>query len=161
MFLFAKNKQLSGIYILYIISLILNVVPNIILSSFGSVLFFVIFIVTFIFKLSSPKDSVEYSHYAYLIKTIGIFALFVFIGIIFAYYLGDHTIINNMMTSAINGMVPDINNLSSIIMDYTHVNKYIFGIIFLPITIYLFYRLGKGLYLARKNEKVFNLKSWI
>lgn len=161
MFLLAKNKQTTSIYILYIASLIMSVVPNTIISSFSSVLFLVVFIATYILKYNADKQSTNYSHYAYLTKTIWIFSLFVMIGTVIAYYLGDHSIINNMVDSVMNGIVMSVEEMSYRLMEYGYANKYIFGIIFAPVTLHLFYRLGKGLHLAHKDKAIPNPKSWI
>lgn len=161
MFLLAKDKQLTGIYIIYIASLIMNVAPNIAISSFGALLFMVVFLATYVLKFTAKKDSVEYSHYVYLIKTIWIFSLFVLVGCFAAYYFGDHTIINNIMTDTMNGNVTSVENMSSSLIEYARANKYFFGLIFLPVTLHLMYRLGKGVYLARKDFPIENPKSWL
>ena len=161
MFLFAKDKQTTSLYVLYIVSLIMNVVPNITISSFGALLFLVVFVGTYILKFTSKKESTHYSHYAYLTKTIWIFTLFVMISMVAAYYFGDHTIINNMVSSVTSGNMVSVEQMSMAIMDYANANKYVFGLIFLPVTVHLFYRLGKGLYLARKDEPIPNPKSWL
>ena len=160
MILFAKNKELVGIYLLYIISLILNVVPNTAMASFGALLFIVLFIATYVQRARSKEKPVEYSHYQYIIKTIWIFSLFFLVGAITAYFLADHSIINNMTDLIMKGTMMTPEQMTSLTMDYARANKFVFGIIFIPITIHVFYRLGKCFFLARKNESIPNLKSW-
>ncbi len=160
MILFADNKELAGIYLLYIISLILNVVPNTALATFGALLFLVLFIATYVQRARSKEKPVEYSHYQYIIKTIWIFSLFFVVGAIAAYFLADHSIINNMTDLIMQGTMMTPEQMTSLTFDYARANKFVFGGIFVPITIYVFYRLGKGFFLARKNVEIQNLKNW-
>ena len=161
MFLFAKNKEITSIYLLYIVSLIMNIIPHITISSFGTIILLVVFVATYILRRKAPNDSINHTHYAYLIKTIWIFSLFVLLGILLSYYLGDHTIINNVVSNVNNGQMITQQAFSIELMKYANANKYVFGLIFTPITLHLFYRLGKGIHKARQNLPITNLRTWI
>ena len=161
MFLLSQNNNIVTVYAALILAIFMNFIPSLTIQSWGGVLFLITFLVTYIFKFNTDKESFDYNHYSYITKTIWIFSLFSFIGIILAYLLGDHTLINQLVNDIKNGTIPTNQDIFDVTMAYGRQNILLFAVIFLPITFYLLYRLGKGVHLARQNKIIPNLKSWI
>jgi len=161
MALLSDNKTLSSLYGTYIVAIILNFMPSVMVQTIGGILFIATFIYTYIVRYRSKKETIENDHARYLIKTVWIFSLFTVIGIIIAYGLGDHSIIYQFMNDIMqNGLIPAEDQIMQILIDYTQVNLVLFALIFLPITLYLFYRFAKGMRAAQRNKKPDNLNSW-
>ena len=158
---FEKNNQVTGIYVLYIISIILNLIPIFSLASLGIVLFLVTFITNYILKYTSKKDMADYSHYAYMTKTIWIFSFLVLIGLGLSYFIGDHTIVINMMQSAQSGVLFTSEQIMGLSASYLKANALLFAGYFLPTTFYLVYRMVKGAYESYTGDDIENPNSWL
>ncbi len=158
---FNKNNEVTGIYVLYVVSIIMNLIPIFSIASFGILIFFVTFITNYILKFTRDKQSADYSHYAYMTKTIWIFSFFVLIGLGLSYFIGDHSIVINMMHSAQSGVMFTSDQLMSLSADYLKANMVLFGGYFIPVTLHLIYRMAKGSYKSYKGQAITNLKSWI
>ena len=158
---FEKNNQVTGIYILYILSIILNLIPIFSLASLGILLFLITFVANYILKYTAQKDMADYSHYAYMTKTIWIFSLLVLIGCGLAYFFGDHSIITNMIASAHAGVLLTSDQIMALSASYLKANALLFAGYFLPITFYLVYRMIKGAYESYTGDDIENPKSWL
>lgn len=160
MILMSQNKNIVILYMIFIASVLMNFIPSMVIQSWGGILFFISFIATYISKFKAEKGSIKHTHYSYIIKTIWIFSLFTFIGIVLAYALGDHTTINILTADFQSGRIPSNQEMTDALIKYGMENITLFLIIFLPIMLHVLYRLGNGLLLARSN-KLPSLKSWI
>jgi uncharacterized membrane protein len=135
-------------------------VPYFTIATMGLILFLVVFVIIYLYKSSLDKDSFDWAHCHYMTKTIWIFSLFALITIIAAYLLGDHSVINHFAERIANGHTPPKREMMLVLGAYSRDNLMLFVLLFIPVTIYLVYRLGKGAYKARKGILP-NLKSWI
>ena len=160
MILFAKKKQVAGVYILYIASIIMNLIPVFSIAFLGVLLFLVSFIANYILKYSADKQSMDYGHYAYMTKTIWIFSFLVLIGLVLSYFIGDHAVIINMMQSAQSGVIYSADEMMALSADYIKSNMVLFAY-FIPVTLHLIYRMAKGFYKAHKGLPIKNPKSWL
>lgn len=158
---FENNKQVTGIYILYIASIIMNLLPIFSIATLGMLLFLVTFIANYILKFKADKQNADHGHYTYMTKTIWIFSLLVLIGLVLSYFIGDHTIVQNMMKSAQSGIIYTSEQMMSMTADYIKDNALLFGGYFLPVTFYLIYRMGRGLYESMTGQVIDNPKGWL
>ena len=158
---FEKNNQVTGIYGLYIVSIIMNLLPIFSIATLGMLLFLITLIANYILKFSANKETFDYTHYAYMTKTIWIFSLLVLIGLVLSYFIGDHTIVHNMIQSAQSGVIYSSEQMMGMTADYIKDNMLLFGGYFLPVTFYLIYRMGRGLYESMTGQTIDNPKSWL
>lgn len=143
------------------ISIILNTVPVSIISSFGSLLFIVIFIATYVYKSKAPEDSLIHNHMRFIIKSIWVSSLILLVGMIASYLLADHTIIHQTYNTIMSGTYLTQEQIHGLIMDYMKANLFVFILTLTPCLIYLLYRLSKGILHARKGYIIPDLKSWM
>lgn len=160
MILLSQNKNIILLYLIFIVSILMNFVPSIIIQSWGGILFLISFIATYIAKFGADKDSFQHAHYSYIIKTVWIFSFFSFFGILAAYFFGDHSIIHSLTADVQSGIIPTNDKIIDTLIEYGTHNIVLFLTLFVPIILYALYRLGKGLLLARNNQTP-SLKSWI
>ena len=159
-----KNKEKSNIMTLYIgliISTIFNFVPLASAQVFGSVFFLMILITAYIYRAKSEEDTLQNSHSHYIIKTIWIFSLFLFIGIILAGLFSDNTALQSTIDNAKSGIMMSEAELENILANYFQNNFLVFALTIGPSFLYFIYRLYKGVTHAKNNTPITNLKSWM
>ena len=161
MFSFHHNKEIASIYVLYMVSWIMSVIPHTTTASFGTVLVFVTFISIYILRNQSKEDSIAYSHYVTMIKTTWISSLMAVVGIVICFFMADQSVLNNMMQSAMSGIIPSKNQMALLAENYMRTNMFLFLAVFSPMLMYLFYRLGKGLYILSQGLPITNPRSWL
>lgn len=161
MFLLTGHKNIVGIYALFILSIILNFVPSMIIQGFGGFLFFFMLIVAYIIKFKSDDDSFDKAHAKYMTKTVWIFSLFLLIGMFLALFFGNHDAITNAANGIQSGNILNDEEMMVLLIEYGQTNLLVFLGIFFPIMAYALYRFGKGIHLARSNKIPTNPKSWL
>ena len=100
-----NHKNAATLYLAFILAVALNFVPSIAAQTIGGVLFLMAFIMTYVLKYSTEKDTIDFAHYNYLTKTIWIFSFFTLIAIILSTMLADNTVINEMTTNIQSGVI--------------------------------------------------------
>lgn len=158
---FENNNQVTSMYALYIISIIMNLLPIFSIATLGMFIFLVTFIANYILKFKADNQSADHGHYTYMAKTIWIFSFLVLIGLVLSYFIGDHTIVNNMIQSAQNGIMYTSEQMMGMTADYIKDNALLFGGYFLPVIFYLIYRMGRGLYESMTGQVIDNPKGWL
>lgn len=156
-----KNSIVVQFYIIYLVSVFLNFVPSHLISTFGSLLFLVIFIATYIYRSKHKENNFIHSHMVFIIKSIWISSLILIVGIILAYLLGDHSIIETAIAGVKRNIYLTEYQINEILMNYLKHNAVIFGLTLMPAIIYLIYRLARGLKNAKQQKPIKNLKSWL
>lgn len=156
-----EQKNIIQIYSVYLVSIICSFLPFGVISSFGSLLFIIIFIATYIYIVKANEDSLTKNHMHYILKSIWISSLLLLIGIMAAYLLGDHSLIHQTMDSVKQGMFLTEEQINNLLMQYMMNNFLVFCTAFAPSLLYLFYRLVKGAIKAKDNLIISNLKSWL
>ncbi len=155
-----EQKTIIQIYISFLIAIICNFIPSTIIQSFGGILFFILIIVIYIYRYRSNEGTLMYSHTYYLIKSFWISSLFLLIGMAGAFFLADHTLINETVNNILNGALLDEDQINTVIMNYLYDNILVFCLMLLPSLIYLTYRVIKGIILAKKEHLILNPKNW-
>ncbi len=155
-----EQKKIITLYGLFIISVIFNFTPSQQINMIGSIIFIICFIALYIFRKRSKKSSLTYSHSSYIIKSIWVSSLFLFIGMIVAGIVGDHSIVQNTVDTLTNGEVLTEAEINSIMLEYTKANLLTFAVSLIPGIIYLLYRLGKGTKLCLQNTSITNHGNW-
>jgi len=159
--IFDKNNQVTGMYVLYVASIIMNLVPIFSIASLGAILFLVTFVANYILKFTSNKQSADFTHYHFMTQTIWIFSFLVLIGLGLSYFWGDHSIIANIMQAAQSGVIYTKEQLMDLSASYIQANIFLFGGYFIPVSLYLTYRMGKGFYKSYKKQAIINFRSWL
>ncbi len=154
------QKNILSLYVGIFISIILNFVPVYSVQVFGFVFFFASLISCYIYRSRSKENSLQHSHAVYLIKTIWIFSLFLFIGIIAAGLLADNSSIHAIIDQASNGIMPNERAMEEVLINYMKNNMLVFMVTIGSSFIYAFYRLYKGMLLVKNNNIISNTKSW-
>ena len=154
-----KNTALQ-IYGVYLISLICNIVPSNAIQTFGMVLFIIIFIATYIYRSKSEENSLMNTHMRYIIKSIWVSSIFLMIGMIGAYLLADHSIVNQTVNAVKQGMMFSEDQINDLLLTYCKANSFVFIATLSPSLIYLTYRLIKGMLITKNNAPITNLKNW-
>jgi uncharacterized membrane protein len=154
------QKTLLQIYVAYLISLICNIIPSSTVQTFGMILFIIIFIATYFYRSKSEENSLINTHMQYIIKNIWISSMFLIIGMIAAYLLADHSIINQTMNAIQQGIIPSEDQINDLLLTYFKFNIFVFIATLSPSLIYLAYRLINGMVKAKENSPIINLKNW-
>lgn len=154
------QKNTLHLYIVFIISLICNVIPSTAIQFFGALLFIVALIAAYFYRAKHNKNTLVYTHMHFLIKTVWISSLFLAIGILAAVILADHSLIHQTTDQVMNGMFLDEARLHSILADYTKTNLMIFILTLSPSLLYFLYRLVKGIMAVQDNKLMPNPKDW-
>jgi len=157
------NKEKINMITLYIglfISTIFNFVPIASAQIFGGLFFLVLLIAAYIYRYGSEDRTLQNSHARYIIKTIWIFSLFLFIGIILAGLFSDNTALQNTIDNAKNGIITSEAELENIFGRYIQENIFIFLPTLGPSFLYFIYRLYKGCIQVKNNAPITNLKNW-
>jgi len=97
----------------------------------------------------------------YFVKSFWISSLALLVGIIFAAFLSDNTLIHNIVDSFTSGILLSKHEMNIVLMQYARKNIIVLLLTISPSIIYLFYRIIKGMILANKNQFIPNLKSWL
>ena len=155
------KKNVLIIYAIYIISIILNVIPSTFIQTLGLFSFFTVFIITYIYKSKMKENIFVYSHMKFILKSIWVSSLILLIGMVAAYFWADHSIIYQTVNTVQNGIFLTESQINGLIMDYMRANIFVFIITLTPCLIYLIYRLTKGTSLAKTNQHIDNLKTWL
>lgn len=155
------QKTVLQIYIAYLASIIMSFIPSSPLSTFGTILFVIIFIATYYYRRKSSAGEFTYTHMQFILKTIWISSLILIVGMAAAYLLANHTIIYQTYESIKGGLFLNEDQINGLIMDYFRANIFVFLLTLSPSLIYLGYRFIKGIIFAKNNQKIENLKSWI
>ncbi|MEM6811065.1 MAG: hypothetical protein AAF549_01215 [Pseudomonadota bacterium] len=147
-------------YTFFIISVLMNFYPSLFIQTLGGILFMITIFLCMILKYV-VKEDFDKNHLAYLLKTIWVFSFFTIAGVVLLFIFGKHQTLTQISEEYLNqGFVPTNEELFNILYDYSIENIMPLFIIFMPIAIYLLYRLSKGIYLLLQNESPENLKNW-
>ena len=155
-----QQQNMLTLYIGLFISTIFQFIPSAGAQLFGVLFFVILLIASYIYRAQASQDSLQHSHSGYITKTIWIFSIFLLIGMIIASFLADNTAINDTMDKAKNGIMMSDTELNSIMSGYIKNNLWVFISTLGPSFIYFFYRLAKGLNLARHNKNIPDTKNW-
>jgi len=147
-------------YSSFFAALIMNFIPSFTIQTIGGLLFFFLFILSYILKYNAKKESFEYAHYAYITKTIWIFSLFLTIGVLVAAVFADNSNIHELTANLMNGIILTEEQMIQKLVQYGMRNLLLFLLIFIPITLYFAYRLIKGAYYIQKDTPPANPKNW-
>ena len=120
-----------------------------------------ILITAYIYRAKSEEETLQNSHSHYIIKTIWIFSLFLFIGIILAGLFSDNTALQNTIDNAKSGIMMSEAELENILANYFQNNFLVFALTIGPSFLYFIYRLYKGVTYAKNDTPITNLKSWM
>jgi uncharacterized membrane protein len=156
-----SQQNMLTLYIGLFISAIFQFIPSAGAQVFGVLFFGVLLIAAYVYRTGADEDSLQYSHAQYVIKSIWIFSLFLFIGVMLASVLADNTAIQETMDKAKGGVMMSESELESIMSGYVKNNLWVFITSLGPSFIYFFYRLIKGVKLVRQNTNIPNPKSWV
>lgn len=167
-----ERKKILKIYIGFFAVIILQFVPVTILQLMALAAAIILLILMYSYKDKSDKDTLSYNHMIYLIKTFWVGSLFMAIGtLIFTYIVwqfGDHSDYMALIKKAAYGEFYDRSQIEKavrIMMEkYLEKNMGLFikaGLVCIgPSLLYLFFRLGKGLLQARKNNVLEHPTHW-
>ncbi len=156
------EPRIKNLYIGFAVCILLTSMPNATLQNIAA-LFSIVFIITaYVLRKKLTLDSFEHSHANYIIRTFWIWSAALFVGIMVAGIIiskyGDMSAIEQLISAAANGNVPDENASNQAAQDYFQTNlQLILKTTFLclcPAQIYGAWSLYKGFLLAQKSLKI-------
>lgn len=172
------KKHIINLYAAFAVSILLTFIPSLIFGVVALLFFTGVLITAYILRGKAEDGSLMQNHSDYMIRTIWISALyaFIFTGFGSAYMLPniDYSpfdicaqnfagIIDSSMTT-----MPSTQEMMDQIMpcmnDFMTINHSVFtlalAISAIPVIIFLFIRLYRGLSRANKGYRISNVKSW-
>jgi len=155
-----EQTNILSVYIVFTAAVIMNCIPSTVISTLGFILLFVILIAIYVYRARSDKDSLRYSHMAFLIKSFWVSSLLLLIGMIAAYFLGDHSSVINAYESIFKGSYLTEEQINNILSTYLHDNLTVFLLTLGPSLLYLAYRIYRGVMLIKSNLPIPNPKNW-
>jgi uncharacterized membrane protein len=155
-----QQKNILTVYIGLIICAIFQFVPFFGAQLFSALFFIILFISAYTYRARANEDSLQKTHTGYIIKTIWIFSLFLFLGMILASILADSTSIHDTLDKAKNGVMMSEVELNAIMAGYMKTNLWVFISCLGPSFMYFIYRLTKGIRLVRNYQHITDTKNW-
>jgi len=157
----AKDQyDVLGIYIAFMLSILSNFIPLVMVQMIGGILFFVTIVAIYFIRWKSTNASFKHNHMDYLIKTFWVASLILLIGIVFAVFFADHTVINNVVDGMENGIPFTQEELNIVLLNYAKDNVLTFALSIGPCFLYIFYRTVRGMIETMNYNKIENIKSW-
>lgn len=158
-----QKKEISTtiqIYGGFILAIILNFVPLVSAQMIGALLLFILVIATYIKRKRTKSDFIK-NHMSFMIKGFWVSSLMLLIGILAAYILGDHSVINGIMASVEDGQIITEPLMEAALMQYTRDNYLVFALCLTPPFIYLVARAWRGIMRAKQSAQFENPKAWL
>lgn len=163
------KKTITNLYGMFAASIIMQFIPMMIMQGFGLVLFIVVMIAAYIYRIGKDKQTLIWNHMTYVIGTIWISSTMLAIGTAIGGYVmymnGDNTAFHTMTQQILNGVALTESQVMAVFKNYMNDNMgllVITGIVSIgPGVAYLIYRFFKGLERAMKGARLANPKSWL
>ena len=158
-----ESSKVQNIYAALIAAFVLNFVPSFLVQVIASLVFMGVFISLYVFRRLAEKESLIDNHMTYLIRSVWIGGLFVILGTIVSafYFIGsigfdEYARLGQKAIEQGDSMAfPDV--FHSAYPDEVFISV---AITFAPGTIYLAFRLAKGLSRAIKGYRIANPTAW-
>lgn len=164
-----EQKNVTQFYGAFAASVICNFIPLAIVQIFGWSLMLAVLIGAYIYKARSKLDSLAYNHMTYIIGTIWIGSLLLFLGMLVATYWvyaqGDHTVIEGLIATVNSGTIVSEAEMTSVLHSYMQQNYKLLMTVTLstvgPAVLYVVYRTACGLSRASKGYRMAKPAGWL
>jgi len=162
-------------YTAWLIAFVLTLVPSLMMGAVATILLIVLLIAAYVIRGRMSEGGLAHHHINYIIRTVWIGGLYavVFTLIASAYMVPniDYAAFNACAERIVNSGVQSASTEEMAAMaqpcmdEFVAANKGVFWIAMLisalPVLAFFFYRLGKGLMAARRDEEVSGAQSWL
>lgn len=164
-----KRLIVLGFYWMCLLAALFSFIPLMVTMNIGFTAIFLILIAAYVRRSYTEEDSFEHHHLTFIIRSLWIYSLFASIGLIGGGWMvwenGDREAIDTLVNAVMGGAIPTEADFDQTARAYMIDNQALMHkalvMWMFPSTLYLVWRLGRGILRAFRNYRVQNIYAWL